>query len=168
VSRLPEPRPLCVVIGYGPELERLTQRARALGLESRVRFRADISDAARYFRAFDTYVLSSRSEGLPIVLLEAMAAETPIVAARVGGVPDAVSDEEALLVPPEDPSALAAAIADSLRDRATAESRACRASKRVKEAFSIEPFLDRYEQVYEAARAASTRRRRLTPGSPGL
>jgi glycosyltransferase involved in cell wall biosynthesis len=160
VSRLPEPRPLCVVIGYGPERDRLIQRAGLLGIDSRIRVHSEISDAARYFRAFDAYVLSSRSEGLPLVLLEAMAAETPIVATKVGGVMDAVGEAEALLVPPADPGALAAAIAHSLGNRAEASRRACRASERLAKAFSLELFLDRYEQVYEAAiqaRSASKR-----------
>src|SRR5207244_9816908 len=119
-----------------------------LGLGSSIRFCPDVRDAAPFFRAFDTYVLSSRSEGLPIVMLEAMSAGVPIVATTVGGVPEALADGAAWLVPPEDPAALAGAIAESLRDRAGALERARRASRRVETDYSVDTFLERYEAVY--------------------
>ena len=148
LARIPEPRPLGVLIGYGFEAERLRRMASERGLDARVRFCSDVRDASRYFRAFDTYVLSSRSEGLPIVILEAMSAGVPIVATTVGGVTDALGEDAAWLVPPEDPAALASAIAASLRDRAGALERARRASQKLQSDFSVESFLDRYEQVY--------------------
>lgn len=152
VSRLPEPRPLAVMIGSGPEADTLRRQSERLGLGAIVRFHSDISDAGRYFAAFDTYVLTSRSEGLPIVLLEAMAARTPIVATRVGGIPDALSDADGWLVPPSDPAALAAAIADSLRDRGIGTARAERAADRLATEFAYDTWLERYEAVYRAAR----------------
>lgn len=148
LGRLPEPRPVAVMIGYGPEAERLRSRADELSLGERVRFYPEIRDAGRYFPAFDTYVLSSRSEGLPIVILEAMAAGTPIVATRVGGVGDALGDGEAWLVPPEDPAALAEAIARSLADREAAAERARRARARLTTDYALDTFLDRHEEVY--------------------
>lgn len=148
LARIPEPRPLGVLIGYGPEAERLRQMASERGLGSSIRFCSDVRDAAPFFRAFDTYVLSSRSEGLPIVMLEAMSAGVPIVATTVGGVPEALADGAAWLVPPADPAALASAIAELLRDRAGALECARRASRRFENDYSVETFLDRYEQVY--------------------
>lgn len=150
LGRLAAPRPLGVMIGYGPEAERLRRRALELGLGASVRFYENIRDASRYFPAFDTYVLSSRSEGLPIVLLEAMAARTPIVATRVGGVTDVVGDEQGWLVPPEDPAALAGAIDDSLRRRDVAADKAEKAHARLVTDYALDAFLERYERVYRS------------------
>lgn len=151
LGRIPEAeRPVGALIGYGPEADSLRGMADELGLLPWVRFYPDIRDAERYFAAFDTYVLSSRSEGLPIVILEAMATGTPIVATRVGGVPEALEEEHAWLVPPEDPAALAIAVSESLRDRSAASDRARRASRRLQTHFGLDAFLDRYERVYRA------------------
>lgn len=157
LSRLPDPRPIAAIIGYGPEESRLRRHAQERGLGSVVRFYPDIGDAGRYFAAFDTYVLSSRSEGLPIVILEAMAAGTPIVATAVGGVTDVIREGDGWLVPPEDPQALAAAIATSLLDRQAATQQARRATDRLQEDYSIDAFLERYENVYRDVVARARR-----------
>src|SRR5207245_7018221 len=99
-------------IGEGPGRRQLKARARRLypDGEGRVRWHGAVRDAGKLFTAFDLFVLSSRTEGSPIVLFEAMAAGVPVIATTVGGVPDTVSTEEAVLVPPEHAPALAAAI----------------------------------------------------------
>jgi glycosyltransferase involved in cell wall biosynthesis len=101
-------------------------------------------------RAFDVFVLSSRTEGTPIALFEAIAAEVPVVATVVGGVPAVVTSREALLVPPESPEALAAALRDVYEDTAGARSRARGAAARVAEHFGLDPWLDAYERIYLA------------------
>src|SRR5690606_22095355 len=98
------------IVGDGSQRQALQERAASLGLGNRVRWQGSLPAAGRYFRAFDGFVLSSRTEGTPMVLFEAMAARTPIVAAEVGGVPHVLSANEALLVRPQDPGALAAAL----------------------------------------------------------
>jgi glycosyltransferase involved in cell wall biosynthesis len=85
---------------------------------------------------------------MPLVLLEAMAAQVPIVATRVGGVPEAIGNDEAWLVPPEDPVQLATAIAAALQDPEDARRRASSAADRLSTAFSFEGWLDSYEAVY--------------------
>lgn len=109
--------------------------------------------AERLFRAFDALVLSSRTEGTPIVLFEAMAAGVPIVATRVGGVPDMLSPREAELVPSGDPAALAAAIRGIHRDPGAAAAKARVARERLCREFQAEPWIERYEAVYRAALA---------------
>ena len=87
-----------------------------------------------------------------MVVLEAMAAGTPVIATRVGGIPDMVSQTEATLVPAEDPAALAAAIYDLVADPAAARTRAERARTRLTAEFGLEPWLLRYESLYRAIR----------------
>jgi glycosyltransferase involved in cell wall biosynthesis len=118
----------------------------------RVRYLGQVDDAARYIAAFDVLVLSSRTEGTPIVLFEAMAAGVPVVSTAVGGVPDVVSEREALLVPPERPDALAHAIASVRDDPAAARERAEAATARLARDFAVEPWAERYAAVYRGVR----------------
>lgn len=156
-------------LGDGPERRRLEQRAAALGIAGRVRWHGIVADAARVVSAFDLFALSSRAEGTPIALFEAMAAGVPIVATRVGGVPEVLSDAEAELVPPEDPLRLADAIRATALAPEAAAARAAAARRRLDDDFAADPWLDRYEALYRriqaqarrtAGRAARPRRRR--------
>ncbi|HEY9228589.1 MAG TPA: glycosyltransferase, partial [Gemmatimonadaceae bacterium] len=119
VPKLP-PDMLVSFVGDGREKPALEAQAAQLGIAERVRWHGIVADAATLLPAFDAFVLSSRTEGTPMVLLEAMGAGVPIVATRVGGVPDVVSDAQALLVPSEDPAALATAIRAIRDDAASA------------------------------------------------
>ena len=140
------------VVGDGPE--RAREEARA---GSSISWKGMLPAAGRYLAAFDVFVQSSRTEGTPMALLEAMAVEVPIVATQVGGVPDVISGNEALLVPSEDPIALATAIASVLADPEPAAVRAHLAKQRLVTTFSADAWLDRHEEIY---RLAAERRRR--------
>lgn len=142
-----------VLVGDGDLRRTLMQRAREAGLDGSVRWPGAVDRAARLLKAFDVVVLSSRSEGTPMVLLEAMAAETPIVATTVGGIPDVVTEREALLVPPEDPMALAGALRRVMNDPAGARARAARARDRLRSEFGAARWLERYDEVYRACGA---------------
>lgn len=147
------------LLGDGPERHSIEQQLDRLGLQNRVTLHGTVPEAARYFRSFDVFVLSSRSEGTPLALLEAMDAGVPVIATEVGGVPDAVTREEALLVPPENPSALSQAIQSAFRDSEGSAARARAARERLKTRFAPEPWLDRYEDIYrQVVRHASRRR----------
>ena len=135
-------------VGTGPQRAPLVERARALGLSDRVRWHGLVPDAERLFPAFDLFVLSSRTEGTPIVLFEAMAARVPIVATRVGGVPDVVGPAESLLVPPERLGAVADAIR-AVHERPLRAARTAEAARaRLAREFALEPWLDRHETLY--------------------
>jgi len=141
---------IAAMLGDGPQRPHLTAKAAALG-DSKVHWKGVVHDAARLYRAFDVFVLSSRTEGIPIVLFEAMAARTPIVATRVGGVPEVVGEAEALLVPSEDPAAIAAAIDRIAADPPGAERRAAAALDVLQRRFAVEPWLAAYDDAYRSA-----------------
>lgn len=106
-----------VIVGDGPERANLEGVTRGAGLENRIVFTGQISDVQPFYAIADVFVLPSHSEGSPNVLLEAMAAEVPVVATAVGGIPEIVEDEtSALLTPPNDPPAMANAIDRLLND----------------------------------------------------
>ncbi|HEY7026821.1 MAG TPA: glycosyltransferase, partial [Gemmatimonadales bacterium] len=140
------------IVGEGPERARLESLASELGIDQQVRFCGARPEAGRFFSAFDLFVLSSRSEGTPMTLLEAMAAEVPIVATAVGGVPHVVTPAEALLVPSEDPASLGAAIRECVGNPAAARTRAAAATRRLATDFSAERWLASHEALYRSLR----------------
>lgn len=106
-----------VLVGDGPERERLQSLIESFGLIDRIIFAGHVSDALPYYALADLLALPSHSEGSPNVILEAMAAGVPIVATNVGGVPEIVThDETGWLVSARDPAAMAEAIGTLLRD----------------------------------------------------
>jgi glycosyltransferase involved in cell wall biosynthesis len=135
-------------LGDGRERRPLATRARHLEVERMVRWHGVVPDAGRLFAAFDVFVLCSRTEGTPMVLFEAMAAGVPIVATRVGGVPDVVSPVEGALVCADDSAALAAEIRAVYRNAAPAQRRARAARARLERDFGVTPWLERYEAIY--------------------
>ncbi len=144
------------VIGDGPDRGALVDRARILGLDGRILWHGLIPQAAQLFTAFDVFVLSSRTEGVPMVLFEAIDAAVPVVTTEVGGVPDVVGFEEALLVQPDDPVALAQGIRAALEDPRSAKIRAENARRRVASCFSWEAWLASYDEIYSRVRRTPT------------
>ncbi len=107
-------------------------------------------DVARVLNAFDVYASSSRAEGLPLALAEAMASRLPIVATAVGGVPDIVPADIGVLVPHGDPRALGAALQRLLDDSATRAAMGEAARRYALGRFAEERMLDRYLAIYRA------------------
>lgn len=121
-ERHPELKCKLVIVGDGPERGRLEAAAVSRRINEDVVFTGQISDVHSFYAAADVFVLPSHSEGSPYVVLEAMAANLPIVATAVGGVPEILKDNEsALLVPANDPQTMAAAIARVLGDQDLAQ-----------------------------------------------
>lgn len=139
-----------VIIGGGPEESRLRSRADVLGVTDRILWRGIVPDARALFPAFDAFFLSSRSEGTPVALLEAMASKIPVVATRVGGVPDIIDDSSARLLESGDVDGMAAALAHVLDEPDLASERAERALARLSGGFTAETWLSRYESIYRA------------------
>jgi glycosyltransferase involved in cell wall biosynthesis len=106
-----------IVAGEGADRPSLERDARDLGVSDRVAFVGFRTDTRALLARADVVVLPSLNEGLPLAVLEAMAAARPVVATAVGGTPEIVHDRETgLLVPPADPEALARAIGELLAD----------------------------------------------------
>ncbi len=142
-----ERRDLTVVfVGDGPERERLVACASTLPCE--VRFIGMRPNTASLLAAFDTLVLSSRTEGTPMVLLEAMGAGVPVVAFAVGGIPDVLSVDAGWPVPVGDVGALADSISKVLAQPAEAARRSDIARKIVAARFSVENWMAQLEDVY--------------------
>jgi glycosyltransferase involved in cell wall biosynthesis len=144
-----------VLLGAGEEERRLGTLGAALGLpEGAVRLVGERADAASLLGAFDVLVISSRTEGLPMVLLEAMAVGTPVVAFAVGGIPDVLGDESGWLVPAGDVPALAAGIRHALGARDEAARRAAVARRTLEARFGLDRWLRTVEAVYAGVDAA--------------
>ena len=149
------------LVGRGSQLEANRELAAALGLAERVHFTGAIVNAAPYLAAADIVVLPSRREGLPVVALEALALERPLVATKVGGTPTVVVDGvTGWLAAPEDEAALAAAILACARSPEEASRRAHAGRLLVDERFSADTMLDRIEAMLAdlAPRAVLSRR----------
>jgi glycosyltransferase involved in cell wall biosynthesis len=138
------------IVGGGPMEAELRALAEKRHVAHRVRWHGIVPDAGRYLTAFDALLMTSWTEGTPIVLLEAMAAGVPIIATAVGGVPDVVSGREAVLVPAGDVAALGRALAEVLEDQDAAAVRCEEARKRLEREFSVEPWVQRYRDVYSS------------------
>jgi len=142
-------RPHIWCAGEGPERAALVAQAEALGIAAQTRLLGQRADVGDLLAACDVVVLPSRREGLGVAALEAMAVGRPLVASAVGGLADAVADGvTGLLVPPDDPARLAAALEVLLRDPALRASLGNAAARHVAERFSAEQLVDAYERLY--------------------
>lgn len=140
-----------LIAGTGPEMESLQRQAVAQSIDNVVEFLGHRQDVPILMSIADLVVLSSRWEGLPMVLLEAMAARTPVVATTVGGVPELLGhNENAWLVPPEDPLALAQGIEHLLGSPDLCERLGTNAFDKVRAQYSTETATKRLLNVYRA------------------
>lgn len=148
----------CVIVGDGPDRRGAERLVRELHLEWRVKFLGWRPDVARVISGLDVLALTSRSESLPNVVLEAMAAGKPVVAARVGDVPALVRHEETgLLAPAEDVEALTDAMRRLLVDPDLRERLGAAGRRRAEALFSVERMVRRYEALYERLLAEKAR-----------
>ena len=137
------------VAGDGPERKSLEALAKKLDVYEMIHFCGFRSDTEHIYSSLDLLVLPSREEGTPLVLLEGMLRGVPVVATRVGGIPEVLKDRvNGLLVPSEDPIALADAIADSLNKPDETKKRAIEAKKTMLCEYNVKTWAEKFEEIY--------------------
>jgi glycosyltransferase involved in cell wall biosynthesis len=147
-----------LAVGTGSLDRPLQKMAAEIGIADRVRFTGLRTDVPAIFRGLDLLVLPSRSEGLPMVLLEAFGLSVPVVATRVGGTPELVEDGvTGLLVPPEDPAALADAIARALASPELRRDLGTRARRVFEEKLDARRMVAAFESIFEEVLGARGR-----------
>jgi glycosyltransferase involved in cell wall biosynthesis len=138
-----------VLVGHGPERERLEARAKALRVAHAVHFTGPVADVADALRAADVFALPSVAEGMSNSLLEAMATALPCVASDIGGNQDLLGPSEAgVLVAGGTPAGWADALIDLLRDPDRRARLGASARRRIDEEFALERVVGRYVDLY--------------------
>ena len=148
------------IVGDGPNRGEYEEMARKLGLQDIVRFQGlkTKQEVAEFMRHSDFFVLPSEWENLPCVLIEAMACGLPIVATKVGGIPEIINEKVGILVPPKDVEALAGAIdymLDHYRDYSASE-----VTKYALERFSYEAIGKQFDAIYKGLATDEKKRSR--------
>jgi glycosyltransferase involved in cell wall biosynthesis len=146
-----------VITGKGPQRESLERRVEEAGIEDRVRFTGYVprERQIRLYQNATAFVLPSHYEGLPTVLLEAMACGTPAVATTVGGCPEVIEDGvDGLLVQPGDPPALSDAIATLVADPELRARMGTTARQTILERYTWDTIADLFEREYRLAAGA--------------
>ena len=145
---------LCMV-GDGPDRERVEERARTLGIARACLYLGYQEDVAPWYAAFDAVVLASVNEGTPVSVIEALAAARPVVATRVGGVPDVVRDGvDGFLVASGDVEALAERLHRLAGDRALREQMGAAGRARVLPRYAVSRLVDDVDRLYRSLLAA--------------
>jgi glycosyltransferase involved in cell wall biosynthesis len=138
-----------IIVGDGMLRPMLENRARELGIGDRVRFTGWRRDLPRICADLDVLVVSSDNEGTPVSAIEAMAAGCPVVATRVGGLPDLIDDHKTgRLVPPQDTEALATAVVDLLQSSDTNRELGRNAQEFVRQRFMVRRLLADMDRLY--------------------
>jgi glycosyltransferase involved in cell wall biosynthesis len=141
--------PYTIIAGDGPQRAALQARAADLGLGERLQLPGNVTDLKSLMQAADLFALPSLWEGLPLVLLEAMACGLPTVGSDIAGIADVVSDgADGLLVPPDDPAALAAALHGLIEDDAERLAMGRRALDTIERCYRFERVADELDGLY--------------------
>lgn len=141
-----------ILIGDGPERKNLMDLVQKNHLQQDVVFAGFLEDPGSLLPLFDVFVLPSLTEGTPMAMLEAMSCGLPVIASRVGGVPDVISDNvDGMLVSPGDSLSLAKSILVLSRDQRLRMSMSNNARKKIIDNYSISPWCRKIESLYFSA-----------------
>jgi glycosyltransferase involved in cell wall biosynthesis len=148
-----------LIAGRGPEEENLNQQIRNLGKEDLIFMLGFVADTTPYFAMSDVFVVPSILEPFGLIVLQAMAAGCAVIGADAGGIPEIIKDgETGILVPPDNPIALSAAIDELLDDDERRRLLAEAAMKDIRERFPLEKMVDRTLAVYDECLRSSRSR----------
>ncbi|MFH0852582.1 MAG: glycosyltransferase family 4 protein [bacterium] len=148
VQRTKRKNVIFAIIGNGQLEKELKAKVKNSGLQDKILFFGAIQEAKQYIKAFDVLTLPSTKEGLPYTIMEGMAAGVPIVASRVGGIPEMITDNfNGFLISPRDPEALAEKIMQIIENPALARQFSQNSLQRVKE-FSLEKMTMQTQALY--------------------
>lgn len=138
-----------IFVGDGPERPKLESMVQNFGIEGHVTFAGFQGDVNSFLSKLDVFVLSSIREGVPVAMLEAMAMRVPVVATKVGGIPEVVEDNvDGLLVDSQNPKMIADALRRLSKDRSLRKQIGEAGFKKVKYLFRREVICKKYEQLY--------------------
>jgi glycosyltransferase involved in cell wall biosynthesis len=157
-----DPRLIMLLVGDGPLRAELEKLVESLGIAQRVRFAGHCDDVPIVLRAIDVFVLASKFEPYGVAILEAKAAGAAIVATNVNELPEILSEDlgdraTGLLVPPEDPEAMARAFLRLAGDAAARRALGARAAREALEKHSLQGAIDAYQGLYDEMRGVTTR-----------
>jgi glycosyltransferase involved in cell wall biosynthesis len=144
------PKIKLIIVGDGDLKEELKSIALELGIHQHVKFFGNRTDVPKLLKIFDIFVLSSISEGMPMVLLEAMASECPIIATKVGGIPRIIEDNRnGSLVDSGNPDLLSDEIIRVLTDQNLRNKYVSNGKDLIRKKFDMKIMLKKYEALYK-------------------
>ncbi len=139
-----------LIVGEGPEEYSLKHFVQNKNIADKIVFTGLIRDVVPVYQTMDAFVLSSVTEGVPLTILEAMASRVPVVATRVGGIPEIIEDgKTGFLVASKDVQALKAKLENLIRDRGLGQQLAEAGFHFVKQEYSLEKMCESYRKVYD-------------------
>jgi glycosyltransferase involved in cell wall biosynthesis len=143
------------VAGDGPERERFEPYVHKLGLQARFDFRGQVDDLAPLYAACDVVILPSRSEGVPLVVLEALASARPVVASKVGAIPEVLDSSCGILVDKLDPAEFARAVNSLLDQPALRETMGAAGRQKMEANHDIRKTREAFAQIFDQGASVS-------------
>lgn len=147
--RLKDPNPKLVMVGSGTSVDIIKNQIVDLHLDQAVILTGEREDVHQLLASSDVYASSSHREGLPLAVLEAMMAGLPVVATSVGDIPNVVTEETGVVVPPHHPELLAAALEELLRNPEKRHSMGQAAYRRAMNEYSLEAWMKKHVALYQ-------------------
>jgi glycosyltransferase involved in cell wall biosynthesis len=142
-------KPMLLMVGTGGTVDSIKAQVESSQLSNSVILAGERSDVSQLLASSDVYASSSHREGLPLAVLEAMMAGLPVVATSVGDIPNVVTDETGVVVPPHQPQMLAAALEDLLKNPEKRRAMGTAAKERAMSKYSVDAWMKRHAALYK-------------------